>query len=160
MTATPTAAMTRADFDAAVAPLVTRVSSLEGLAGRSADADLVTASEFRLFKWLGTFALATGVAGFGLLYEQVPDVRVGMERLPGEFLREMSALREGMHVEVAGLQIEMQLEFASVRRQVSAVRERVVRIETLMNATEPPPTGRRFDGSSLNEPQPAAAGRS
>ena len=91
-------------------------------------------------KWLGTFALATVVAGFGLLYEQVSDVRIGMERRHGEMLREMSALREGMQAEVAGLRDEMQSEFTSVRREISAVRERVVRVETLLVGTESPPT--------------------
>ena len=133
LTANPTAPMTRADFDAAVEPLAARVASLEDSAGRGALPDVVMASEFRLFKWLGTFALATVVAGFGLLYEQVLDVRIGMERLHGETLREMSGLRD-----------EMQAEFTSVRREISAVRERVVRVETLLVGKEPPP---RDDGS-------------
>ena len=133
LTANPTAPMTRADFDAAVEPLAARVASLEDSAGRGALPDVVMASEFRLFKWLGTFALATVVAGFGLLYEQVSDVRIGMERLHGETLREMSGLRD-----------EMQAEFTSVRREISAVRERVVRVETLLVGKEPPPT----DGST------------
>ena len=133
LTANPTAPMTRADFDAAVEPLAARVASLEDSAGRGALPDVVMASEFRLFKWLGTFALATVVAGFGLLYEQVSDVRIGMERLHGETLREMSGLRD-----------EMQAEFTGVRREISAVRERVVRVETLLVGKEPPP---RDDGS-------------
>ena len=133
LTANPTAPMTRADFDAVVEPLAARVASLEDSAGRGPLPDVVMASEFRLFKWLGTFALATVVAGFGLLYEQVSDVRIGMERLHGETLREMSGLRD-----------EMQAEFTSVRREISAVRERVVRVETLLIGKEPPPTD---DGS-------------
>ena len=126
MTANPTAPMTRADFDAVVEPLVARVASLEDSAGRGTEPGVVTASEFRLFKWLGTFALATVVGGFALLYEQVSDVRIGMERLHGELLRGMQA------------------EFTSVRREISAVRERVVRVETLLVGKEPPPTD---DGS-------------
>ena len=76
--------------------------------------------------WLGTFALATVVGGFALLYEQVSDVRIGMERLQGELLREMSGLKD-----------EMQSEFASVRQEISAVRERVVRIETPLRESPP-----------------------
>ena len=139
VTANPTAAMTRADFDAVVEPLATRVSALEDSVGRGGEANFVTHGEFRLFKWLGTFALATVVGGFALLYEQVSDVRIGMERLHGEMLREMSAHREGMQAEIAGLKDEMQSEFASVRREISAVRERVVRVETLLVGKEPPP---------------------
>ena len=133
MTANPTVAMTRADFDAVVEPLAARVASLEDSAGRGAEPDVVTASEFRLFKWLGTFALATVVGGFALLYELVSDVRIDMERLHGELLR-------NVHVEVAGLKDEMQSEFASVRQEISAVRERVVRVETLLVAKESPQT--------------------
>ena len=139
MTASPTAPMTRADFDAEVEPLVARVASLENPAGRGAEATFVRGGEFRLFKWLGTFALAAVVAGFGLLYEQVSDVRIGMERLHGELLREMSAHREGTQAEIAGLKDEMQSEFASVHREISAVRERVVRVETLVVGKESPP---------------------
>ena len=127
VTANPTAAMTRADFDAVVEPLATRVSALEDSVGRGAEANFVTVGEFRLFKWLGTFALATVVGGFGLLYEQVSDVRIGMERLHGELLREMSGLKD-----------EMQSEFTSVREEISAVRERVVRVETLLVGKESP----------------------
>lgn len=140
MTANPTAAMTRADFDAVVEPLAARVASLEDSAGRGAEPDVVTASEFRLFKWLGTFALATVVAGFGLLYEQVSEVRIGMERLHVELLREMSVLREDMQAEVAGLRDEMRSGFTSVRQEISALRERVVRVETLVAGKESPPT--------------------
>ena len=129
VTANPTAAMTRADFDAIVEPLATRVSALEDSVGRGSEANFVTVGEFRLFKWLGTFALATVVGGFGLLYEQVSDVRIGMERLHGELLREMSGLKD-----------EMQSEFTSVREEISAVRERVVRVETLLVGKESPPT--------------------
>ena len=83
-------------------------------------------------KWLGTFALATVVGGFALLYEQVSDVRIGMERLHGELLRDV-------HAEIAALKDEMQSEFASVRQEISAVRERVVRVETLLVGKESPP---------------------
>ena len=125
--------MTRADFDAVVEPLATRVSALEDSVARG-EATFVKGDEFRLFKWLGTFALATVVAGFGLLYEQVSDVRIGMERLHGELLREMAGIREDMHAEMTG-----------VRQEISAVRERVVRVETLLVGKEPPPTD---DGSA------------
>ena len=131
--ANPTAAMTRADFDAVVEPLATRVSALEDSVGRGAEANFVTVGEFRLFKWLGTFALATVVGGFALLYEQVSDVRIGMERLQGELLREMSGLKDE-------LKDEMQSEFASVRQEISAVRERVVRVETILVGKESLPT--------------------
>ena len=47
-----------------------RLDVLETAAGDRSGDDFVTAGEFRLFKWLGTFALAAVLGGFGLLYEQ------------------------------------------------------------------------------------------
>ena len=140
-TATPTLGLTRDDLDLAIEPLVARLSAIEDAAG--VDADVVTKGEFRLFKWLGTCALATVVAGFGLLYEQVSDVRVGMERLHGEVQREIHGLRETMYVEIASIRSEMEAKhaalteqmhagFASMREEISAVRERVARVETLL----------------------------
>lgn len=140
-TATPTLALTRHDLDSAIEPLVARLSAIEGAAG--GDADVVTKDEFRLFKWLGTFALATVMAGFGLLYEQVSDVRVGMERLHGEVQREIHGLRETMHAENASIREEMEAKhaaiteqmhagFAGIREEISTVRERVARVETLL----------------------------
>lgn len=141
-TATPTLGLTRDDLDSAIEPLVARLSAIEDAAG--GNADVVTRDEFRLFKWLGTFALATVVAGFGLLYEQVSDVRVGMERLHGEMQREIHGLRETMYVEIASIRSEMEAKhaalteqmhagFASMREEISAVRERVARVETLLD---------------------------
>lgn len=140
-TATPTLGLTRDDLDLAIEPLVARLSAIEDAAG--GNADVVTRDEFRLFKWLGTFALATVVAGFGLLYEQVSDVRVGMERLHGEMQREIHGLRETMYVEIASIRSEMEAKhaalteqmhagFASIRDEISTVRERVARLETLL----------------------------
>ena len=97
-------------------------------------------SQTRTLAWSPRFALATVVAGFGLLYEQVSDVRIGMEGLHVQLLREMSVLREDMQTEVAGLRDEMQAGFTSVRQEISALRERVVRVETLVAGKESPPT--------------------
>ena len=141
-TSNPALGLTRDDLDSAIEPLVARLSAIEDAAG--GNADVVTRDEFRLFKWLGTFALATVVAGFGLLYEQVSDVRVGMERLHGEMQREIHGLRETMYVEIASIRSEMEAKhaalteqmhagFASMREEISAVRERVARVETLLD---------------------------
>lgn len=93
-TANPALEMTRDELDSVVEPLASRVAALEDAVGDRRGKDYVGISEFRLFKWLGTFILATVVAGFGFLYEQVSDLRVGMERRHGELLREMSGVRE------------------------------------------------------------------
>ena len=80
---------------------------------RQGHADSVRQDEFRLFKWLGSFALVAILGGFGLLYEQVSDLRVTMERLHGETLQELHT------------------QSAAIQNEIAGVRERVVRLETL-----------------------------
>ena len=156
-TANPTLGITRDELDLVVQPLAARMDALETSVGDRPGNDFVTASEFRLFKWLGTFALAAVLGGFGLLYEQVGDVRVAMERLQTDLLQEVHALRGEMHAEFASVRQEMHAEFASVRQEmhagfasirqeihaetasiredISGVRERVARVETHLQRT-------------------------
>ncbi|MCY3837068.1 MAG: hypothetical protein OXH09_00150 [Gammaproteobacteria bacterium] len=153
-TANPTLGITREELDLVVQPLAERMDALETSVGDRLGGDFVRASEFRLLKWLGTFALAAVLGGFGLLYEQVGDVRVAMERLQTDLLKEIHALRGEMHIEFASVRQEMHAEFASVRQEmhagfasirqemhaetasiredISGVRERVARVETHM----------------------------
>ena len=81
--------------------------------------EYVRQDEFRLFKWLGTFALAAILGGFTLLYEQTSDLRVATERLHTELLREMHA------------------QHAAIGDELAGVRERVVRIETVIDDKTP-----------------------
>ena len=117
-TANPTLGITRDELDLVVQPLAARVDALETSGCDRPGGNFVTASEFRLFKWLGTFALAAVLGGFGLLYEQVGDVRVAMERLQTDLLNEIHALRGEMHTEFASVRQEMHTEFASVRQEM------------------------------------------
>lgn len=120
-------------------------------------ADFVRQGEFRLFKWLGTFAFATVLGGFGLLYEQTSDLRVAMERLNVDLLREMhaehTATRDEMHAQFTRIRDDMHAQFTSLREdmyalhnstredmhaqhaatrsEIASVRERVVRLESL-----------------------------
>ena len=95
--------------------------------------EVVTQSEFRLFKWLATFALATVLGGFGLLYQQTTELRVEMRVLHGELLRELhtqiGGLREEMHTQIGGLREEMHKEHTEIRKEVGSVRERVIGLE-------------------------------
>ena len=117
--------------------------------------EVVTQSEFRLFKWLATFALATVLGGFGLLYQQTSDLRVEMRVLHTDLLRELhgeigglredmhreigglredmhreiGGLREDMHREIGGLRDEMHKGHAEIHQEIALVRERVARLE-------------------------------
>ena len=119
-TPNPTLGITREELDSVVQPLAVRMDALETSVGDRPGGDFVRASEFRLFKWLGTFALAAVLGGFGLLYEQVGDVRVAMERLQTDLLKEIHALRGEMHAGFASVRQEMHTEFASVRQEMHA----------------------------------------
>ena len=65
--------------------------------------------EFRLFKWIGGLALASILGGFGFLYQGLADLRVAVERQHGELRSDMD-------------------------RQFADVRERLVRVETLVRS--------------------------
>ena len=91
---------------------------------RPGQIDFVRQDEFRLFKWLGSFALVAILGGFGLLYEQSSDLRVAMERLHADLLREM-------HAQTASIREDMHEQHSAIRNEIARVRERVVRLETL-----------------------------
>ena len=96
-------------------------------------ADFVRQAEFRLFKWLATFVVAAVAAGIGLLYQQVAEVRVEMERLRTDLVQEMNrqhtALREDMDRQFAAVREDI----AEIREDIAALSERVVRLETLVD---------------------------
>ena len=124
-TVNPVAGLTRDELNSVIEPLVVRLTSLEAVSTRGRiETDAVSGSEFRMFKWLGIFALAAVLGGFGLLYEQIADVRVGLERMHSGLLKEIHSLRDEMHV-----------EHAVLRNEIAEVRERVVRVETLVERT-------------------------
>ena len=54
----------------------------------------VSQNEFRLFKWLAAFVVAALLAGFGLLYRQMTDLRLGVEHVRAEVIREIGVLGE------------------------------------------------------------------
>ena len=87
--------------------------------------DYVRQEEFRLFKWLGSFALVAVLGGFGLLYEQTSDLRVAMERLHADLSQEMHALdadlSQDMHARHADLSQEMHALHASTREDMHAL---------------------------------------
>lgn len=100
--------------------------------------EVVTQSEFRLFKWVGAFALTAVIGGFGFLHHQLDrgfeEVRVEMRGLRTqvvELRQEVSGLRQevsGLRQEVSGLRQEV----GELRQDVGDLRERVVRIETVL----------------------------
>lgn len=121
-----------------------RLVALESAASRPANAvnesvqasgplqfEVVTQNEFRLFKWMGAFALTAVIGGFGFLHQQLDrgfeEIRVEMKGLHTqvvELRQEVSGLRQ----EVGGLRQEV----GELRQDVGDLRERVVRIETVL----------------------------
>ena len=143
-----TEAITRTEFDA----MVERMAALESHESRSparidnegralsGQSEAVTQNEFRLFKWLGTFVAAAVLGALGVLYQQIADTRVEMRDLHTTVLQELYAqiggLRQEMKAEIGGLRHEMKAEIGGLRQEIGSMRERVVRVETLLVAEE------------------------
>lgn len=132
----------RTEFDSAIERLVERMTTLESTVSqlsrprtrdveRTAEpsSEVVTQNEFRLFKWLGTFALAAMLAGFGFLYQQIADLRVDVER-------QFADLRVDIERQHRDLLKQMNAEFADVHREIGLLRERVRGVETRLVGVE------------------------
>ena len=108
----------------------THVQVKEAGRAMSGQFEVVTQNEFRLVKWLGTFALAAVLGGLGFLYQQsyqqFAEVRIEMRDLHATVLRELYAQNAAMRE-----------EYASIREAIGSLRERVVRVETLLVGEEP-----------------------
>ena len=107
--------ISRAEFE----ELANRTVVLErsrGTAPATYGEEFVRQAEFRLFKWVAASFAALTLAGFGVLYEMISDLQVGMER----GFRE---LQVGTERTVGELRVDMEREFGELR-------ERLVRIET------------------------------
>lgn len=103
VTTTPAAGITREELDSVLEPLVVRIAALEAAwKSRRGDANVVRRSEFRMLKWQAMFALAAVLGGLGLLYEEIGDIRVAMERLRTDLVREIRGLRSVMQAELSG----------------------------------------------------------
>lgn len=129
------AEITRTEFDSAIERLVARMTTLESNVSQLSrpgtrddertvepSSEVVTQNEFRLFKWLGTFALAAMLAGFGFLYQQTADLRVEIERQHGDLL--------------SGLLKEMNAQHTDIRREIGLLRERVTGVEKRLDGVE------------------------
>ena len=154
------ATVTRAEFDSAIKRLVDRMTTLESTVSqvirpgtrdseRTAEpsSEGVTQNEFRLFKWLGTFALAAVLAGFVFLYQQIADLRVDIERQTSDLHVDIERQTADLHVDIErhhrDLLKEMNTQLADIRREIGLLRERVTGVESRLDSVETrlaPPT--------------------
>ena len=148
-------AITRPEFESTMQRMVSRLTTLEAgeprthvqvnEAGRamSGQFEVVTQNEFRLVKWLGTFALAAVLGGLGFLYQQsyqqFAEVRIEMRDLHATVLQELHAQIGGLRKDMQAEHDGMRAEHDSIRQAIGSVRERVVRVETLLTGEEPGP---------------------
>ena len=160
------AAISREEFDRTVEKLraeMKAVASGRPVAG-AADPErlldeFVRKDEFRLFKWFFGLTLAAILSGFGLLYQEIAELRVAMERQHSDLRAEMSTgfraitgdvdsrfttHQRDMNTRITAHQRDMdsnfttlQRDIAGVREQLVDVRERVARIETLLDVKNP-----------------------
>ena len=88
--------ISRQEFDR----VVSRLADLEATAPPAAVAvqgqqsAVVSQNEFRLFKWLAAFVVAALLAGFGVLFQQMTDLRLSVERGRAEVIREFGVAGE------------------------------------------------------------------
>ena len=88
--------ISRQEFDR----VVSRLADLEATAPPAAVAvqgqqsAVVSQNEFRLFKWLAAFVVAALLAGFGVLFQQMTDLRLSVERGRAEVIREFGVVGE------------------------------------------------------------------
>ena len=145
-------AITRTEFKSAMQRVDSRLGALESGASRvqleavrapaSSESEFVTRDEFRLFKWVASIALAAIFGGIGFLYQQQQSFQDSFQQVFQQMadmrieMRDMHAsLRQEMHAEFAAVRAEQ----VSIRKEIGALRERVVRIETLLVGTEGDP---------------------
>ena len=120
-----------------------RVQLEAGRAPVSSESEFVTRDEFRLFKWVASIALAAIFGGLGFLYQQQQSMQQSFQDSFQQVFQQMADMRIEMRDMHAALRQEMHAEFAavraeqvSIRKEIGALRERVVRIETLLVGTE------------------------
>ena len=124
--------------------------------------DVVHKDEFRLFKWVSGLALAAILGGFGFFYQGFADLRVTVERQHGESRsymdrrfgemdRQFAEVRGEMDRRFAEVHGEMDRRFTEVEQRLTGVekqltgvekrltdmRERPVRVETLVAGERP-----------------------
>ena len=107
------APVTRLEFDRAIRALHAEFRAVRSAPavgagtgpGTSPD-DFVRRDEFRLFKWFTGLALAAVLGGFGVLYQAITDVQRGL--------------------------VEVHQSLAEVLRSLGDIRERLVRVETVL----------------------------
>ena len=119
----------------------THVQVKEAGRAMSGQFEVVTQNEFRLVKWLGTFALAAVLGGLGFLYQQsyqqFAEVRIEMRDLHATVLQELFAQIGGLRKDIQAEHAAMRAEHDGIREAIGSVRERVVRVETLLVGEEP-----------------------
>ena len=136
----------RTEFDSAIERLVVRLTALESTVAQlsrpatrddehtAESSEVVTQNEFRLFKWLGSLALAAMLAGFGFLYQQIREMRVDTARqfadLRVDVERQVADLRVDIERQHRDLLQEMNAQFAEILGEIGLLRERVTGLET------------------------------
>ena len=106
--------------------------------------EFVRKDEFRLFKWFGGLALAAILSGMGLLYQSIhqglAEHREATERQFAEFRAEMHAGFRAItaHVDSRFVTVDsrfddMDSRITAVQHDVAEVKERLARVETLLD---------------------------
>ena len=108
------ASVTRQEFERAIRRLQEEIRARPDFSPR----DFVRREEFRLFKWFAGLAFAAILGGFGVLYQAIAEVQRGL-------------------VEVQRGLVEVQRGLVEVHLVLGDIRERLARIETVLDMRAP-----------------------
>lgn len=114
--------------------------------------EFVRQAEFRLFKWVAASFAALTLAGFGVLYEMMSELQVGMERGFRELQvgteRSVGELRVGVEREFGELRVGMEREFGEVRERLARIEAQVDGVLGRLDEVESRPDGveKRLEG--------------
>ena len=119
------------------------------------DSAVVSQNEFRLFKWLAAFVVAALLAGFGLLYQQMTDLRLGVEHVRAEVIRELGVLGERPGRVETRLDL-MEARLGRVETRLDDMAGRLSRMDTRLDGagTELTDSGSRATGSARRSDTP------
>ena len=147
----PHATITRDEFERTIEELRAemKASSLgapaaDGATPERPREEFVRKDEFRLFKWFGGLALAAVLSGMGLLYQ---GIHQGLAEQREAIERQFADLRAEMHAGFKAITANVDSRFVSVdsrfddmdsritalQHDVADVKERLARVETLLD---------------------------
>ena len=147
----PHTTITRDEFERTIDELRAEMKSSSSHATATDSADLerlrevfVLKEEFRLFKWFGGLALAAVLSGMGLLYQAIAEQRVAMER-------QFADLRAEMHAGFRAITANVDSRFVTVDSRFVTMDSRLARMDSRFDDMDSRVTALQHDVADVKE---------